>query len=29
MMGLLGEMLIRIFYEAKGRPAYFIRNIYE
>ena len=29
MMGLLGEMLIRIFYETKGKPAYFIRHIFE
>ena len=29
MMGLLGEMLIRVYYEAHGKPAYFIRRIYE
>ena len=29
MMGLLGEMLIRVYYEARGKPAYSIRKIYE
>jgi len=29
MMGLLGEMLIRIYYEARGKPAYYVRKIYE
>jgi glycosyltransferase involved in cell wall biosynthesis len=29
MMGLLGEMLIRIYYEARGKPAYYIRKIFE
>jgi glycosyltransferase involved in cell wall biosynthesis len=29
MMGLLGEMLIRVYYEARGKPAYYIRKIYE
>jgi len=27
MMGLLGEMLIRIYYEARDKPAYYIRKI--
>jgi len=29
MMGLLGEMLIRIYYEAREKPAYYIRKIYD
>jgi glycosyltransferase involved in cell wall biosynthesis len=29
MMGLLGEMLIRVYYEARGKPAYYIRKIFE
>jgi glycosyltransferase involved in cell wall biosynthesis len=29
MMGLLGEMIMRVYYEARNRPAYFIRTILE
>jgi glycosyltransferase involved in cell wall biosynthesis len=29
MMGLLGEMLIRIYYEGRGKPAYHIRKIFD
>ncbi len=29
MMGLLGEMLIRVYYEARGKPSYYIRKIFE
>lgn len=29
MMGLLGEMIMRIYYESRGKPIYFIRNILE
>jgi glycosyltransferase involved in cell wall biosynthesis len=27
MMGFLGEMIMRVYYEARNRPAYFIRTI--
>jgi glycosyltransferase involved in cell wall biosynthesis len=27
MMGFLGEMIMRIYYEARGRPIYFVRKI--
>jgi len=29
MMGLLGEMIMRTYYEAQGKPTYFVRNILE
>jgi uncharacterized membrane protein YidH (DUF202 family) len=29
MMGLLGEMLIRVYYEARNKPAYYIRKIWD
>jgi glycosyltransferase involved in cell wall biosynthesis len=29
MMGLLGEMIMRVYYEARNKPAYFIRTILE
>jgi hypothetical protein len=27
MMGLLGEMIMRTYYEAQNKPAYFVRNV--
>jgi glycosyltransferase involved in cell wall biosynthesis len=27
MMGLLGEMIMRIYYEAQNKPTYFVRNV--
>lgn len=27
MMGLLGEMIMRIYYEAQNKPAYFVRDV--
>ena len=29
MMGLLGEMILRIYHEASGRPIYFVRELLE
>lgn len=29
MMGLLGEMIMRTYYEAQGKPTYFVRNTLE
>jgi hypothetical protein len=27
MMGLLGEMVMRTYYEARDKPTYYIRNL--